>query len=264
MNTLKEYIVASGWSGSTDDIIHAFVGGSELHGAKLDGTDDHDIYGVYIEPPPKLLGIDAMSHAHQHFVWSTSGTDQRNTADDIDITLFSLQKWAYLACKGNVTKLHFLFAQKNRELTRPIWDHVIGQRKAFLAKSHLHSFLHFAEDQFARLTGQKGRGKKGQRPDLELKFGYDTKAAMHTLRILYEAEELLLHGQLTLPGPYKDELVQIRKGAWTLEAVEARVNEMKQKCVAAQQQSPLPEVIDREAVSAFIAECYLQHWQRAL
>jgi hypothetical protein len=33
-----------------EDVIHLFVGGSELHGAKLHETDDLDIYGLFIEP----------------------------------------------------------------------------------------------------------------------------------------------------------------------------------------------------------------------
>jgi len=33
-----------------DSLIHLFVGGSELHGAKVKNTDDLDIYGVYLEP----------------------------------------------------------------------------------------------------------------------------------------------------------------------------------------------------------------------
>ena len=34
-----------------DSLIHPFVGGSELHGAKVKKTDDLDIHGVYSEPP---------------------------------------------------------------------------------------------------------------------------------------------------------------------------------------------------------------------
>jgi hypothetical protein len=30
-------------------LIHALVGGSQLHGVKLEGTDDHDIYGIYLD-----------------------------------------------------------------------------------------------------------------------------------------------------------------------------------------------------------------------
>src|SRR6202035_4940669 len=41
-----------------DSLIHLFVGGSELHGAKVKDTDDLDIYGVYLEPPGLVLGLD--------------------------------------------------------------------------------------------------------------------------------------------------------------------------------------------------------------
>jgi hypothetical protein len=38
-----------------ENLIHVFVGGSELHGAKVRDTDDLDIYGVYLEPPELIL-----------------------------------------------------------------------------------------------------------------------------------------------------------------------------------------------------------------
>ena len=41
-------------------VIHLFVGGSELHGAKVNETDDLDIYGVYIEPPELVLGLEGL------------------------------------------------------------------------------------------------------------------------------------------------------------------------------------------------------------
>ena len=50
-----------------DLLIHLFVGGSELHGAKVQDIDDLDIYGVYIEPPELVLGLESMPH-----VWSTA------------------------------------------------------------------------------------------------------------------------------------------------------------------------------------------------
>ena len=87
-------------------LIHVFVGGSELHGAKVLDTDDLDIYGVYLEPSELALGLERS----EFFVWSTSGNERRNGPDDIDICLYSLRKWAALAAKGNPTALHFLFA----------------------------------------------------------------------------------------------------------------------------------------------------------
>ena len=53
------------------NLIHLFVGGSELHGAKVGQTDDTDLYGVYIEAPEQALGLNP----REHFVWSTAGDD---------------------------------------------------------------------------------------------------------------------------------------------------------------------------------------------
>ena len=71
-------------------LIHVFVGGSELHGAKVHGTDDLDIDGVYVEPPKLVLGLETLPH----YVWSTAGNERQNGPADVDVTLYSLRKWA--------------------------------------------------------------------------------------------------------------------------------------------------------------------------
>src|SRR5258708_3733804 len=146
-----------------DRLIQLFVGGSELHGAKVHGTDDLDLYGVYIEPPEKVLGLESVPH----FVWSTAGDDRRNGPNDVDVTLYSLKKWAGLACKGNPTALHFLFAKNAIE--NPIWTEIVSRTDIFLGRSCAKQFIGFANDQLQRMTHQKGRGKKGQRREIEAK-----------------------------------------------------------------------------------------------
>ena len=260
---IEAYLSLSGLKRSLDDVICAFVGGSELHGAKLEGTDDHDIYGVYIETPAEILGTSAMARDHQHFVWSTAGDERRNTADDVDVTLYSLQKWAYLAAKGNLTVLHFLFAENRiASPAREIWAGIIAQRDSFLAKSHLETFLHFARNQFERIEGKRGRGKKGQRPELERVHGYDTKAAMHAMRILFEAEELMLNGAISLPGEHTDELIAIRQGSYSVESILRRYRELEEHCQTSLQKSSLPDTVDRGAIDEAVSKAYLHHWKR--
>ena len=196
-----------------DRLIHLFVGGSELHGAKVHGTDGLDIYGVYIEPPELVLGLDSLPH----FVWSTAGNDRRNGPSDVDVTLYSLRKWAGLACKGNPTALHFLFAEG--VMGHPIWKTIARQRNVFLSRTFVKPFLGFADDQLKRMTGKKGHGKKGQRPEIEEKYGYDVKAAMHTLRLLYECKELLSDGNITLPRPERNFMIKVRTGKYTIQKV---------------------------------------------
>jgi len=133
----------------TEDLIHVFVGGSELDGAKVAGTDDHDIYGVYIEPPLVALGLDA----DEHFVWSTAPQHARNTPLDVDVTLYSLRKWARLACKGNPTCLHFLFVDYTLDST---WTSIVEQRQLFLSRQCLKQLLGFADDSSSDSPARKG------------------------------------------------------------------------------------------------------------
>src|SRR5579864_3332851 len=253
MGDLLQHVKDSGFE-FPDRLIHLFIGGSELHGAKVHGTDDLDIYGLYIEPPELVLGLES----RPHFVWSTAGNDRRNGPNDVDITLYSLKKWAGLACKGNPTALHFLFA--DGVLKNPIWAQIVPQRRAFLARSCLKQFLGFANAQLDRLTGKRGRGKKGQRPEFEQKFGYDVKAAMHTLRLLYECKELLSDERISLPRPERDFLIKVRTGEYSLPKVLALADKMFSACEQAAESSSLPERVDRAAVSRLLAHSYRKAW----
>jgi predicted nucleotidyltransferase len=240
----------------TQNLIHLFVGGSELHGAKVGQTDDTDLYGVYVENPEEALGLDS----REHFVWSTAGDERRNGPDDVDITFYSLRKWAGMAAKGNATTLHFLFAAP-KEVASQTWQKIQASRDLFLARSSAKQFLGFADDQFKRLTGEKGAGKKGQRPEYIGKFGYDTKAAMHGLRLLYECLELMTQKTITLPRPEKDLLIEVRSGEWTLEQVLAQAKKLTADVEAAVANSPLQENVDREAISKLVAEVHLEFWK---
>ena len=254
--SLLELVRASGFD-RPQTLVHLFVGGSELHGAKVGKTDDTDIYGVYIEGPDHALGLDPRAH----YVWSTAGDERRNGPDDVDVTLYSLRKWAGMAAKGNATALHFLFAQP-AEVAPQTWRNVQRNRQVFLSRNSAQQFLGFADAQFKRLTGEKGSGKKGQRPEYIGKYGYDTKAAMHGLRLLYECLELMTHGQITLPRPEKDLLIKVRSGAWKLEKVVAHARELFKEVEAAVQRSPLPERVDRQAISRLVAELHLEFWSK--
>jgi predicted nucleotidyltransferase len=252
--SLLHLVRLSGFAQS-ESLIHLFVGGSELHGAKVGKTDDTDLYGVFVESPEQALGLDPL----EHYVWSTAGDDRRNGPEDVDVTLYSLRKWAAMAAKGNATTLHFLFAEP-QDVPSQFWRKIQDRRADFLARKSAEQFVRFAENQFARITGEKGSGKKGQRPEYIGKFGYDTKAAMHGLRLLYECIELMLHGQVTLPRPEKDLLIEVRSGEWSLEKVLNHVTEMRRKAELAVAESPLPEKVDREVISKVVAEVQLEFW----
>jgi uncharacterized protein len=255
--SLMAQIGRSGFA-APEAIVHLFIGGSELHGAKVGKTDDLDIYGVFIGTPNDVLGLDPL----EHFVWSTATDDRRNGPDDVDITLYSLEKWARMAVRGNATALHFLFADATAT-SEPVWALIQSQACLFLSKRSSIQFLGFADNQLRRITGEMGQGPKGRRPEYECKYGYDSKAAMHCLRLYFECIELMQHGRITLPRPEREYLVRVREGAHTLEEFKAEAARLRQEAEQAAKCSSLPDECDRKAISEVVAKAHLEYWQKA-
>jgi predicted nucleotidyltransferase len=244
----------SGYPYAQESIILGFEGGSVMHGASV-GSDDHDYYAVYLEPPETRLGLRAV----EHYVWSTSDNTRKNTRDDIDLVMYSLTKFARLAAAGNPTILHFLFVE-NALAPNPWWEYVTAQRRAFLAKSHLRKFIGYADAQFDRLAGKRAR--KQFRPELEEKYGFDTKAAMHGIRLMYEALDLLRHGCMTFPNPHARQLIAIRQGRFSLEEVVQQYEALKQECEREQTRSPVAEAVDEQKINQVLANVYQSFWSR--
>jgi predicted nucleotidyltransferase len=249
------HVQRSGFS-RVSSLIHLFIGGSELHGAKVGITDDLDLYGVFIGSPEDVLGLKPQAH----FVWSTASDERRNGPDDVDLTLYSLHKWATMASRGNATALHFIFASATAS-SAPIWESVQGKSHLFLSKASALEFLGFAGNQLRRITGEMGKGAKGTRPEYECAYGYDTKAAMHCLRLYFECIELMEQGRITLPRPERELLIEVRTGAWPKEKFLAEAEKCRLRAEDSAAHSNLPEFVDRGQISQLIADVHLEFWK---
>ena len=255
---LVSHAMEIGYSGLRSDIIHAFKAGSDLHGARIEGKSDLDVAGVFVEAPILNLGIDK----REHFITSTADDTAKNTTDDKDAAFHSLRHWACLAAGGNPTIIAYAFAPIDPELADSVWaTDIVPNIEYFVARKHTNAFLGYAINQLKRLQGKLGAGKHGQRPELEALYGYDTKMAMHMIRLLQEGIELMKTGRLTFPRPEKELLLQIRKGDWSREAVELYFAELEAELRATELISPLPRNIDRAKVSSIISNAYIAQWR---
>lgn len=241
----------------SERMIHLFIGGSGLHGGRIEGKNDDDYYGIFIQPEDKVIGLSD----YPHYVWSTSGDSARNQPGDVDITFYSLRKWAGLAAGGNPTALGFLFAPNL--MTGTLWGEVRDHAMLFAAKQHYAAFEGFARQQLERCMGTRGKGKHGQRPELEQKFGYDTKALMHVIRLLGEGIEYMSTGRITYPRPDKALLIDIRLGKYDKDVIADQAGHLFNDLKDAAAQSSLPEEVDRDKISALVTETYLRYWGRA-
>jgi hypothetical protein len=105
-----------------------------------------------------------------------------------------------------------------------------------------------------RLLGQKGQ-KNIHRAELEDRYGYDTKYAMHVIHLYGEAKELMEHGRITLPRPNRDELIEIRRGKYSLTEIRELGAQLESEALAAQATSPLPVEVDRSTIKSATRRC---------
>jgi len=97
---------------------------------------------------------------------------------------------------------------------------------------------------------KKHRNKK--RAALEEKYGYDSKHAMHLIRILRMGAEILEQGKVNVDRTDIDaeELKAIRDGAWSYDKVEAYANYMSGQLEELSKGSNLPMYPDPEVVNS--------------
>lgn len=74
------------------------VVGSGVHGIAIEGTDDHDEMGVFVEPADRVLGLGRPAN---HYVYRTQPEGARSGPGDVDLVMYSLRKYLRLATKGN-------------------------------------------------------------------------------------------------------------------------------------------------------------------
>jgi predicted nucleotidyltransferase len=97
------------------------------------------------------------------------------------------------------------------------------------------------------------------RAALEAQFGYDTKHAMHLVRLQRMAEEILRTGIVQVHRPDRDELLAIRDGAWTYDELERRTEGLAADIERAAAVSTLPDEPDDRSLDALCVSLIQEH-----
>jgi hypothetical protein len=98
------------------------------------------------------------------------------------------------------------------------------------------------------------------RAELERRFGYDTKHAAHLIRLMRMGCELLQHETLHVRRPDAPELISIRNGALTYDAVLEQATALETQMKGAADASLLPAEVDYARVDElFLGVLELAH-----
>jgi predicted nucleotidyltransferase len=221
------------------------LAGSIGHGTYMPNhIDDIDILGVYMPTFNELFGIFPGS---RHWIVSKE-------ASRLDGTYYSFQRALYLLTKSNPNLMPLLFVEEADflSLTAP-WKRVVEARHLFVTKEFYRSLEGYARSQFRDMSKTMYEGYMGEkRKELVDRFGYDTKHAAHTIRILRMGIELMRTGSLNIDrtGIDADELLAIKTGALAREDLLRLADDHFTEFGASMEFTDLPERIDREAVNS--------------
>lgn len=231
--------------------------GSTLHGTGLEGGEDHDEMGIFVEYPPSTIGLSKL----EHYQFRTAQEGERSKPGDTDLIVYSLRKWCRLALKGNPSVLLLLFAPENKTIIKLPHGEILRENAHwFASKLAGKAFFGYMQRQRSRMSG--GRGKAGRvrnNPDGSI----DWKYAMHMLRLGYQGYEYLTSGRITLPipGEYGDVLRKIRKGELPIEDVLEAAFYWENMLKTMIDQGPLPDKPDYQAVNDFCIQAHLDVWK---
>jgi uncharacterized protein len=248
-----------------DEILRTVVG-SGVHGIAIEGTDDHDEMGIFVEPPQHVVGL---APALDHDVWRTQLEGVRSGPSDVDLVRYSLRKYVRLAVKGNPTMLLPLYAPSNDVLIETrLGRELRALAPAIVSREAGRRFLGYMHAQRERMEGQGKQNRLPKRPELVEAHGYDVKYASHALRLAIQGVELVEEGLLHLPmrEDHRARVRAVKSGQVAQADVldEIRCWESRLQTLLVAGGGPLPPRPDVAKVGRWMEEAHARHWRTNL
>ena len=230
------------------------LAGSHVHGLNVEGSD-RDEEAIVIEPLSEAWSLGKP--------WE----DTVRESPELDVKYFSLRKWCRMAANGNPNFLLMLFAPESHILKfNALGAQLREQAGLFVSKQAIRSHLGYMQGQRARMVNHQkefgaGGGHGLPRYDLIEKHGYDTKFAMHLLRLGIQGLELADTGRITLPmGEIRGTLLDVRTGKLPLAQVLEWADDLEARMKRAFDSSSLPDQPDHVGISTWMQRVYIRTW----
>lgn len=238
--------------------------GSTVHGLHVAGTDDRDEMGICVEDLHAVAGFSPF----EQYIYRTAAErehkhDAKSQAGDLDLTIYSLRKYLRLALQGNPTVLTLLFVpQALCARCDARGAHLQELAPFIISRQAGRRYLGYLEAQRQRLLGERG-GMDVSRPQLVAAHGYDTKYAMHMLRLGHQGVELLRTGRVAFPmvDPVRQHIRDVRAGRVPLQDVLQESGDLERELKDLLSDSFLPDEPDTARVEAWMLEVYWENWK---
>ncbi len=239
-------------------IFYATVG-SRLYGFAMPKSD-RDYKGVWMPTPDEIL-----RGSKDHKETETFDNGQTGAKHEESV-LYSPRRYIELCSGGNPTVLELAFIPANLvQWCDEFGDRVMAfVRSALISKRAGVAYMGYAHQQLDVVKRSANENLAlevragAARLDLVRDFGFDTKAAVHLIRIATQGAQLMRTGVLdpVLHNPLVDELWRIRRGRSGYETATLMIEDALADLSQAVDESTLPERVDGAAVDSFIVELH--------
>jgi uncharacterized protein len=245
---------------SAREILRGEVG-SSAHGVNLPGSDDFDMMAIVVERPEVALGTKEWEHKIYRSAEEREGKKNvPSQAGDIDLSIFSLRKFARLAAQGN-PNVQMMFYGPTLHIDH--WGKTLRlNHKLFASKQVIRRFLGYMKAQKQRLQGERGQ-MRTTRTALVEKYGYDTKYAMHVLRLGFQGIMWSETGHMPVPlGEFQREyLLHVRQGKFTFEEIIGAAEYLEAQLLSLLDKSTLPEEPNFKMIDQLLNNIYRDVWK---
>lgn len=221
--------------------------GSTIYGLNVgDGIDDRDEMGVCVEPINVAMGLQTF----EQYIFRTAvqreggNHNAKSQAGDLDLCIYSLRKYVRLALKGNPSILALLFVPREHlVVATAIGIELQNLAPYIVSRKAGGAFLGYLQAQKQRLLGE---------------YGFNTKYAMHMLRLGYQGVELLTTGRLVMPlaNDIREQLRGLRRGEMDLQDALTKAGELERELKDLLDDSPIQATPNTEVVEAWMVEEY--------
>jgi predicted nucleotidyltransferase len=247
-----------------DNLAYATIMGSVAYGVSSD-TSDMDIYGFCFPTKellfPHLSGeipgfgrqIQRFEQFQQHHVGDHS------SGKEYDITIYSIVKYFQLCMDNNPNMIDSLFTPRRCHLhSTPAAELVVENRRMFLHKGAMHKLRGYAYAQRSKIEKHSNSSNPKRQADIA-EFGLDTKFAYHLIRLILQAEQILMEGDLDLTRN-RELLKSIRRGEWSLERINSFFEEKEKLLEKLYIESSLQDRPDELAIKSLLVKCLEHHY----
>lgn len=237
--------------------------GSHAYGTNLKDSSDYDVYCVAI-PAKEII----FPHLNDRYIKGFGSEPPKfdpyiqhhinyNGQKQYDLSVYGIVNYFNLCAENNPNVIDTLFVPMDCILyINQIGNIIRDNRRKFLHKGCYYKFRGYCLSQLHKMSSNKREGKRKETYD---KYGFDIKFAAHTLRLLFECEQILEEGDLDLRR--NSELLKaVRNGEYT----EAQVKELVDKKLPhvddLYQKSKLPYTYDEKVIKGLLLNCLEHHF----